>query len=77
MSLRSKIVTLLFFQFLFYLLHRSLKDLYEKVADLLNENKEQGSYKIDFNAVNLPSGIYIAKLETGSKVQTIKMSLLK
>ncbi|MDO8550160.1 MAG: choice-of-anchor B family protein [Ignavibacteria bacterium] len=55
----------------------------EKVADLLNENKEQGSYKINFSA-NLPSGIYIAKLETmpigrqaGSKVQTIKMSLLK
>ncbi len=55
----------------------------EKVADLLNENKEQGSYKINFST-NLPSGIYIAKLEimpggrqAGSKVQTIKMSLLK
>ena len=49
----------------------------EKVADLLNENKEQGSYKLNFEVSNLPSGIYIAKLETGSKVQTIKMSLLK
>ena len=36
----------------------------EKVADLLNENKEQGSYKIKFDASKLPSGIYIAKLES-------------
>jgi hypothetical protein len=49
----------------------------EKVANLLNENKEQGSYQIKFDAINLPSGIYIAKLEAESKVQTIKMSLLK
>ncbi len=56
----------------------------EKVADLLNENKEQGSYKIKFDASKLPSGIYIAKLESvtngkqgGSKIQSIKMSLLK
>jgi hypothetical protein len=49
----------------------------EKVANLLNENKEQGSYQINFDAVNLPSGIYIAKLEAENKVQTIKMSLLK
>ena len=49
----------------------------EKVADRLNENKEQGSYQINFDAVNLPSGIYIAKLDAGSKVNTIKMSLLK
>lgn len=49
----------------------------EKVADLLNENKEKGSYQINFDAVNLPSGIYIAKLEAENKVQTIKMSLLK
>ncbi len=49
----------------------------EKVADLLNENKEQGIYKINFNSNKLPSGIYIAKMEAGSKIQTIKMSLLK
>jgi hypothetical protein len=49
----------------------------EKVANLLNENKEQGSYQINFDAVNLPSGIYIAKLDAGSKVNTIKMSFLK
>ncbi|RPI75167.1 MAG: choice-of-anchor B family protein [Ignavibacteriales bacterium] len=49
----------------------------EKVADLLNENKEQGSYKINFDSHSLPSGIYIAKLDAGSKIQTIKMSLVK
>ncbi len=49
----------------------------EKVAELLNENKPEGAYQVNFKASNLPSGIYIAKLEAGSKVQTIKMSLLK
>jgi len=49
----------------------------EKVVDLLSENKESGSYRINFDAANLPTGIYIAKLESGSKVQAIKMSLLK
>jgi len=49
----------------------------EKVADLLNENKEEGSYRINFSANNLPSGIYIAKLQAGEQVKTIKMSLLK
>lgn len=49
----------------------------EKVADLLNEPKEQGSYKINFNSDNLSSGIYFAKLEAGSNIKTIKMSLMK
>ena len=49
----------------------------EKVADLLNENKEEGSYKINFYASNLPSGIYIAELRAGNRVLTEKMSLLK
>ncbi|MCH7963374.1 MAG: choice-of-anchor B family protein [Bacteroidetes bacterium] len=49
----------------------------EVVAELINEFKEAGFYEINFSAVNLTSGIYIAKLSTGNNIQTIKMSLLK
>jgi choice-of-anchor B domain-containing protein len=49
----------------------------EKVAGLVNDLKEQGIYSVNLNGVNLPSGIYIAKLNAGGKVHTIKMSLLK
>jgi hypothetical protein len=48
-----------------------------EVAILVNENKSAGSYEINFDATNLPSGIYLARLQSGSKIQTIKMSLLK
>jgi hypothetical protein len=49
----------------------------EQISQLVNNNLVAGEYEIDFNAVGLPSGIYIAKLSSGEFVQTIKMSLLK
>jgi len=49
----------------------------EEVAELLDEFKEAGNYEINFSAVNLTTGIYIAQLSTGNNIQTIKMSLLK
>ena len=48
-----------------------------EVATLLNEFKEAGSYEIEFNAINLPSGVYLYKLETGNVVQTKKMVLIR
>ncbi len=48
-----------------------------EVATLVNENKEAGSYNINFNASNLSSGVYIYKLSAGSFVSTKKMILLK
>lgn len=48
-----------------------------EVANLVNEEKPAGSYKISFNASNLPSGVYYYKLTSGSFVETKKMVLLK
>ena len=49
----------------------------EEVEELLNEFKESGNYVVSFSASDLPSGVYIAKLNSGNNVKTIKMSLLK
>jgi len=49
----------------------------EKVEELVNEVKAQGEYDVNFDAANLPSGIYIAKLSSGDNIRTIKMSLTK
>lgn len=48
-----------------------------EVATLTNEEKLAGSYKIELNAPDLPSGIYFYRLRTSSFVQTKKMILLK
>ncbi len=48
-----------------------------KVSTLINEEKIAGSYKVEFNAINLPSGIYFYKIKAGSFTQTKKMVLLK
>jgi len=48
-----------------------------EVATLVNEEKATGIYSVDFNASNLPSGVYFYKLQAGSFVETKKMILLK
>jgi hypothetical protein len=48
-----------------------------EVANLVNENLSAGSYKYDFNASALPSGIYFYKLETENFSETRKMVLVK
>ncbi|MFI5236677.1 MAG: choice-of-anchor B family protein [Ignavibacteriales bacterium] len=49
----------------------------EKVAELVNDVLNTGEYNVNFNASQLTSGIYIAKLNAGSLVKSIKMSLVK
>jgi hypothetical protein len=50
----------------------------QEVMQLVNENNQSaGKYIIDFNAQNLPSGIYFYKLQTTKFVDTKKMLLLK
>jgi len=49
----------------------------KEVATLLNEEKPAGQYSIEFNAKDLPSGIYFYKLQAGSFVETKKMILIK
>jgi len=47
------------------------------VTVLINEQRPEGKYEVDFDAQNLPSGIYIYTLEAGSLVTSKKMTLLK
>lgn len=49
----------------------------QQVAELVNEEKEAGSYQISFNASHLPSGIYIYTINARSYSQTRKMLLMK
>jgi len=48
-----------------------------EIATLVNENKEAGNYSIDFNAAELPSGVYIYQLTTPGFTQARKMILTK
>ena len=48
-----------------------------EVAELLNEERTAGSYKIEFNTSNLSSGVYVYQLQTNSKILSKKMLLLK
>lgn len=48
-----------------------------EIITLVNEEKEAGYYSVDFNAGDLPSGVYFYRLQVGSFVDTKKMILLK
>jgi len=48
-----------------------------EIAVLVNEEKPIGTHTIDFDATNLPSGIYFYQLQTPNFTQTKKMILLK
>ncbi|MFZ1517248.1 MAG: T9SS type A sorting domain-containing protein [Ignavibacteriaceae bacterium] len=48
-----------------------------EVATLVDEFKLAGTYEIDFNALQLSSGLYLYKLQTGEFVSTKKMILIK
>ncbi|MCK9209618.1 MAG: choice-of-anchor A family protein [Ignavibacteriaceae bacterium] len=49
----------------------------EKVATLVNREYQTGNYTVEFNANNLPSGMYLYRLTTGNFVSTKKMILMK
>jgi hypothetical protein len=49
----------------------------KEVAVLVSEEKSVGSYKVEFDAIGLPSGIYFYRLQAGSFVETKKMVLMK
>ena len=48
-----------------------------EIATLVNEEKPAGTYEVEFDATNLPSGIYFYQLKSGSFVSIKKMVLLK
>jgi hypothetical protein len=47
------------------------------VTTLINEYLSAGEYEVEFNASQLPSGIYFYQLNTGNYLETKKMMLLK
>jgi len=48
-----------------------------EITVLVNEVKPAGSYEVEYNASNLPSGVYFYQLNAGSFIETKKMILLK
>ena len=48
-----------------------------EIGTLVNEEKTAGSYDVEFYATNLPSGIYLYRLQAGYFVDTKKMMLMK
>ncbi len=49
----------------------------EEVKTLINEEKSKGNYNVTFNSADLPTGLYMYRLQSGKFVQTKKMLLLK
>jgi hypothetical protein len=48
-----------------------------EVATLVNENKPAGTYEVEFNASELPSGIYFYRMKAGGITSTKKMLMVK
>lgn len=49
----------------------------QRVATLVNQNQQAGSYTVPFDASRLASGIYLYQLKAGNFLSTQKMILLK
>jgi hypothetical protein len=56
---------------------RIFNSLGEEVVSLINEKKEAGFYSVNFNAKQLPTGVYLYRLETNGYSLTKKMLLIK
>jgi len=49
----------------------------QNVATIVDENLVAGTYRVSFEAANLPSGVYVYRLQSGGRVDSRKMLLLK
>jgi hypothetical protein len=49
----------------------------QEVSTLVNENKQAGNYKVEFDASSLSGGVYLYKLTAGSFTLSRKLILLK
>jgi CubicO group peptidase (beta-lactamase class C family)/uncharacterized lipoprotein YbaY len=49
----------------------------EEIKTLVDEEKMPGSYELEFNSENIPSGVYFYQIKAGEFTQTKKMILLK
>ncbi len=49
----------------------------QEVRTLVNERKDAGEHRVEFNAEGLPSGVYVYRIQSGNYVQSRKMILLR
>ncbi|MBE2216670.1 MAG: T9SS type A sorting domain-containing protein [Ignavibacteria bacterium] len=49
----------------------------KEIASVVNEELQPGSYNVDWDASNYPSGVYFYKLQSGDFVESKKMVLIK
>jgi aminopeptidase N len=49
----------------------------KEIRTLVNENQTAGKYTVSFNGMNLPSGVYLYRLETDNFTQVKKMMMIK
>ncbi len=49
----------------------------QKVTEVISKNMQAGNYEFNWNANNLTSGVYFARLTAGANVQVRKVMLLK
>jgi aminopeptidase N len=49
----------------------------KEVATLVNEELQAGPHEVTFDASNLPSGVYVYKIQSGEYINSKKMLLLK
>ena len=48
-----------------------------EIITLVNKETLSGRYEVEFNATNLPSGVYFYRIQANNFVETKKMILLK
>ena len=49
----------------------------QEIAELVNENQSEGYHSVEFNAFDIPSGIYIYQIKAGEFSGIKKMMLVK
>ncbi|MBN1637657.1 MAG: T9SS type A sorting domain-containing protein [Ignavibacteriales bacterium] len=49
----------------------------QEIATMVNEERPAGTHKVEFNAINLSSGLYFYQIQYQDKTETRKMMLLK
>ncbi|MCJ7555214.1 MAG: T9SS type A sorting domain-containing protein, partial [Ignavibacteriaceae bacterium] len=60
-----------------YIIIKVFDILGKEIETLVKEEKPAGTYEINWNAQNLPSGVYFYQIQAGSFIDTKKMILLK
>jgi hypothetical protein len=56
---------------------RIVNTLGEEIAVLADETLNAGTYSAEFNATNIPSGIYFYQLQSGTTLLSKRMTVMK